>query len=240
MLKGLLSHWDSLSGIFSRIISPSISFLESTISCDVRDWTAMDCEWKPWVVSFTFSSTFTSSSTWKCLDELQVDSTGRTRHLWYTCGFFAFPRWKCVDPKPECTSWSSTCRFSQLNFDCKAESRCEIRSACSIILIWRMFSPHEKSVGFKSERMQLIWVSFTSEYLQVDVVHLSANEIRCPSQQPLFYSWQLHSHAKICRPLFSSKMCCSFRMFIHFSSCRWAWVTIVLGRVSSCCSVPKL
>lgn len=47
-----------------------------------------------------------------------------------------------------------------------------------------------QSVGFKSARMQLIWVSFTSEYLQVNVVHLSANEIRCPSQQPLFYSWQ--------------------------------------------------
>ena len=44
-----------------------------------------------------------------------------------TC-WVLFPRWKCVDPKPECTSWSSTCRFSQLNFDCKAESRCEIRS----------------------------------------------------------------------------------------------------------------
>ncbi len=109
--------------------------------------------------------------------------------------------------------------------DGKAESRCTKREMCSIIPIWCMFftTPEElwsQSVSFQSERMLLIWVSFTSEYLQfwvrllwmlVDVAHQSANEIRCPSQQVLFYSDFDNSIAmQNCRPLFSSKVCCSF------------------------------
>ena len=125
----------------------------------------------------------------------RTPSRTRCRPQKKTC-WVLFPRWKCVDPKPECTSWSSTCRFSQLNFDCKLSlgARYEARDVQYNFNLAYVFTTREEfwsqSVGFKSERMQLIWVSFTSEYLQVNVVHLSANETRCPSQQPLFYSRQ--------------------------------------------------
>ena len=163
---------------FSRIISPSVSFLESTISCDVRDWTAMDCEWKPWVVSFTFSSTFTSSSTWKCLDELQVG-----------LDIYDTPVDFCWCFQGESVSTQS--RNAHLDLQLVASlnwiltvklslgARYEARDVQYNSNLAYVFTTREEfwsqSVGFKSERMQLIWVSFTSEYLQVNVVHLSAN-----------------------------------------------------------------